>query len=122
MEGSTMKLTVFERLILLNILPGEGDFTTLKIVRHLREDLSFTEEEHKLANFKNEGEIFEDDEGNKSVVGKGQVRWKDEVKEKEIKIGEKATDIIVDVLGNLNKDKKLRNEHMSLYEKFVELK
>ena len=117
-----MKLTVFERLILLNILPGEGDFTTLKIVRHLREDLSFTEEEHKLANFKNEGEIFEDDEGNKSVVGKGQVRWKDEVKEKEIKIGEKATDIIVDVLGNLNKDKKLRNEHMSLYEKFVELK
>ena len=35
-----MELSVYDRLILLNILPKEGDFTTLKIVRKLREDLT----------------------------------------------------------------------------------
>ncbi|HDY88895.1 MAG TPA: hypothetical protein ENH82_12385 [bacterium] len=113
-------LTVFERLILLNVLPVEGDFTTLKIVRHLREDLSFSEEEHKLLDFKNAGETFVEENGTETIVGEGQVKWKETVPVKGIQIGEKATDIIVCVLKKLNDDKKLRNEHMSLYEKFVE--
>lgn len=101
-----MELGVFDRLILLNILPKEGNFTTLKIVRKLREDLSFSEEEHKELEFK-----FEKD---------GRVQWKQEAdKPKEIEIGEKATDIIVDVLKKLNNDKKLKDEHYNLYEKFV---
>ena len=101
-----MELGVFDRLILLNILPKEGDFTTLKIVRKLREDLSFTEEEHKALEFKAEDE--------------GRVVWRTEADEpKEIPIGEKATDIIVEVLKKLNDDKKLQDQHYSLYEKFV---
>ena len=36
-----LKLSVYERLVLLNILPKEGNFITLKIIRQLREDLSF---------------------------------------------------------------------------------
>ena len=103
-----MELGVFERLILLNILPGEGDFTTLKIVRKMRESLSFTEEEHKALEFKQEDE--------------GRVLWKQKAdKPKEISIGEKATDIIVGVLKKLNDDKKLQDQHYSLYEKFIEV-
>ncbi len=102
-----MELGVFDRLILLNILPGEGDFTTLKIVRKMREDLSFTEEEHKALGFKQENE--------------GRIQWIQEAdKSKEISIGEKATDIIVEVLKKLNDDKKLQDQHYSLYEKFIE--
>ena len=102
-----MELGVFERLILLNILPREGDFTTLKIVRKMREGLSFTEEEHKALEFKQEDE--------------GRIRWKQEAdKLKEISIGEKATDIIVEVLKKLNDTKKLQDQHYSLYEKFIE--
>ncbi|KKL25025.1 hypothetical protein LCGC14_2409420, partial [marine sediment metagenome] len=47
-----MKLTIPERLVLVTILPAEGDYTTLKLVRKLRESLSFTEEEHKELNFR----------------------------------------------------------------------
>lgn len=100
-----MELGVFDRLILLNILPREGDFTTLKIVRKLREDLSFTEAEHKALQ-------FQQDEGN--------IKWQSEAdKLKDIQIGEKAMDIIVDVLKKLDKDKKLGDQHISVYEKFV---
>lgn len=101
-----MQLSVFNRLILLNILPKEGDFTTLKIVRKMREDLSFTEEEHKSLQFK-----FEDN---------GTVKWNNQANiVREVNFGEKATDIIVDVLKKLDKEKKLKEEHYELYEKFV---
>jgi hypothetical protein len=100
-----MILSVFERLLLLNILPKEGDLTTLKIVRTLRDNLSFSEEEHTALQFKHEG---------------GNVMWKDEAEvNKDVVIGEKATDIIVDALKALNKAKKLTDQHVDLYEKFV---
>ena len=100
-----MKLGVFDRLILLNILPKEGDFTTLKIVRKLREDLSFSEEEHKALQF---------------VQEEANVQWKREADiPKPIAIGEKAKDVIVGVLKELDKDKKLTEQHYALYEKFI---
>ena len=46
-----MDLTVRERLLLLQILPRQGDLTTIKIVRRLREELSFDEDEHRQLNF-----------------------------------------------------------------------
>jgi len=102
-----MKLGVFDRLILLNILPKEGDFTTLKIIRTMREDLSFSEEEHKALEFKQE---------------EANIQWKKEADiERDVNFGEKATDIIVGVLKALNdaKPPKLTEQHFSLYEKFV---
>ena len=100
-----MNLQVGERLVLLSLLPKEGDFTTLKIIRELREGLSFSEEEHKTYNFKQEGDL---------------VFWDTEKDTpKDVPIGEKATDIIVDALKKLNEAKKLRDEHFNLYEKFV---
>jgi len=101
-----VKLGVFDRLILLNILPKEGDFTTLKIVRKMREDLSFSEEEHKALDFQ-----FKED---------GRVEWKQDAdKPRDINFGEKATDIIVEVLKKLNDEKKLTDQHYSLYERFI---
>ena len=103
-----MELGVFQRIILLNIMPKEGDFTTLKIVRKLREDLSFTEEEHKVLEFKQEN---------------GNVQWKQTGDiPKDITIGEKASDIIADVLKKLDKEKKLTDQHFALFERFVENK
>ena len=99
-----MKLSVGDRLILLGIIPREGDFTTLKIVRDMRDDLSFTEEEHKKLNFRQEGNM---------------TYWKQGLEDKEINFGEKATDIIVNAFKKLNEQKKLRIEHMEPYERFV---
>lgn len=101
-----MELTVMDRLILLNILPKEGNITTLKLVRKLREELSFDEEEHKVLNFKEQN---------------GMTVWnrQPEIK-KEMEIGEKATDVIVNALKELDKNKKLHEDHLPIWDMFIE--
>ncbi len=105
-----MKLNIVDRLTCLGVLPQEGDFVTLKIVRDLQSKLGFTEEELK------ECEIVSDPETQS-------VKWNEKgAVEKEIVIGEKAMDLIVEALEKLNKDKKLKPQHFSVFEKFVENK
>jgi len=100
-----MNMSVIERLVALGILPKEGDYATLKILTNLRLSLSFTEEETKAWGITSDPET-------------GRTSWQENA-EAEIPIGEKATDIIVDALKKLNRDKKLMAEGMSLYEKFI---
>jgi len=106
-----MKLTVHERLMIGNILPQEGDFVTLKVLRNLKMDLSFSEAETKKWSI---------------VSSDGRVDWRlftDKNKpidqEAEIEVGVKAKDIIVKALAELNEKKKLREEHLTLYERFI---
>lgn len=100
-----MKLDVRERLVLLSVLPQEGNFITLKVLRKLKEVLSFSEEEIKQYNF---------------VQNEDKVTWDDKAEQsKEIEIGEKAIDIIKEALKKLDEQKKLRDEHFSIYEKFM---
>ena len=89
----------------MSVLPQEGNFITLKVVRKLREGLSFSEEELKLYSF---------------VQNENRVTWDDKAEQvKEIEIGEKAMDIIKEALKKLNESKKLKDEHFTIYEKFV---
>ncbi len=102
-----MELTIIERLALLPILPGEGSFITLKLLRQFKEELSFSEQEHKTLNLR---------------VEDGLTRWNIKKQEdgiKEIKIGEVMKNIVKDTLQKLDKQEKLQEIHMSLYEKFV---
>ncbi len=109
-----MKLNVLERLVLLNLLPKEGDFTTLKLVRVAREDLSFNDIENQKLKFNQ----------TPGPDGKGQVGWNEkaakEIENTEFEIGEMMTIKIVDELKKLNDEGKLTDEHFTLYEKFVE--
>lgn len=98
-----MILNVPERLTILSILPKEGDYTTLKILRELRMSLSFTEEELQEWNVRNEEDL---------------VKW-DVNGEAEIPIGEKATGIIVDALRKLDQRNKLEEHMMDVYDKFI---
>ena len=101
-----MELNVMERLIVQGLLPNEANFTNLKLIRVAREELSFNEEENKALNFKQEGE---------------QVQWNPDANILEdVNLGEVATGMIVEALKKLNDEKKLQEQHFSLYEKFVE--
>lgn len=100
-----MELTVLDRILLLNVMPAEGDILTLKIVRKLREGLSFTEDEHKALNIVNEN---------------GQIKWTPTTETKEIEIGPKAMILIAKVLKKLSKEEKLPAQYVDVYEKFVE--
>jgi len=101
-----MKLSIMERIQLLQILPAEGDFLTLKIVRVLRESLSFSEKEHQEFEIKPDGAM---------------IVWNPEkAREKDVEIGPKAHLLIADTLKELDKQKKLMLALIELYEKFVE--
>ncbi len=51
-----VNLSVVNRLSFLGLLPGEGDLTTIKIIRELREELSLTEAEHSVLHIQQLGE------------------------------------------------------------------
>ena len=101
-----MKLNLNERFTVLGILPKESNFATLKIVRELQGVLAPSEAEFKEFEVKQE---------------EGQIRWnKKGLEEREIKIGEKAADVIKEALKALDKEKKMLPQHVPLWEKFVD--
>ena len=111
-EKENMKLDIQERIVLLQVLPAEGDFVTLKVLRDLRGVLSFSEEDLKKFKIK----TITDSEGKSSVT------WNIEAGAvgAEIEVGEKATEIVKEALVKLDEEKKLGQQHFSLYEKFVQ--
>ena len=111
-----MILTVWERLIVGMCLPVQGDFTTLRIIRKTKEDLSFSEDEHKILKFKSNPE-------------KNSTTWDlvgAQTTMKDFSFGEKAMEVIKDSLEKafkvLDEKKELTMEHLNLYEKFCESK
>jgi hypothetical protein len=128
-----MKLNVIERLALLEVLPREGDFVTLKLVRKLRESLSFSEAEVKEINFNmvwkcpkcsketSASEAPKCECGN-YMITTGSMTWDSQKGAntfKEIHMGEKMMALCVTVLKKLDNDKKLTESYFSLYEKVV---
>lgn len=99
-----MKLFVLDRIKLLQILPAEGNLISLRIINDLNNSLSFTEKEIIKYSLK------VDPDNDKTT-------WLND-SEKEIDIGESATEIIKSSLIKLNKENKLTLEHLSLCEKF----
>jgi len=107
-EPFKVKLKLFDRLVCMSLLPPEGSFTTLKIIRDLQMELAPTDEEAKLAE-------LEDDLVNGGITAKD---W-DIVPEKEIVFGDIAKSIIVKALEKLDQEEKLTQQHFILYEKFI---
>ena len=100
-----MKLNLLERVMILNILPKEADFVTLKIMNNLKESVAPSEDEYKEFEIKQVNDrLMWNALGNE---------------EREIQIGEKASDVIKDALVKLDKEKKLTQDLYTLYEKFV---
>lgn len=101
-----MKLSVAERLLIQNLLPREGDLTSVRIIMDLRRALGFTEAESKALGLRN------------TETG---VQWNPQAaKPKEVTIGPKGMAIIVAALEDLNKRKKLTPEHLPVWERFME--
>jgi len=99
-------LTVSERMALLSILPREKGIVTLRIVRQLREDLSFSEEEIHTLELREEG---------------GRTLWRaDKAEPKEVSVGEKATDVVVAALREADREERLVEAHIPLWDRFVE--
>jgi len=100
-----MELGVKERIMLQSLLPKEANFLTLKIVRVLREELSFSEDEHKALKMKQQGQT---------------TLWDDkEELLKEVEIPDTLKDSVVKSLKEMDESGKLTLDHLTLFEKLV---
>ena len=102
------KLNLQERIIFLSLLPSENNFTTLRIIRKVVSDLGISDEEYKYYKVK--------------PIEGGRVSF-DPVKaqeEKDFEISEVAMHLVKTELEKLDKENKLTQEHLPLYEKLIE--
>jgi hypothetical protein len=100
-----MKMNMLERFMTLDIIPNEGNFATLSIVRNLKNVLPPTEKEIQELGIK--------------TGDNGITVWNNKGKEeKEIPISDIAALMIKDRLKQLDKQEKLKEQHYTLYEKF----
>lgn len=101
-----MKLFLVERMLLLELLPTEGDYAALKELRKTREMLALTADEEKKFDVKHE---------------EGMMTWNPEGNsfERDIPLSEWATTTFQEELRKRNTEKKLDNRTFSLYEKFI---
>jgi len=98
-----MELSVIDRIVLLGTLPESGTFLTMKIVRQLRDNLYFSEEELKEFGLKQEGQQFV---------------WQTS-RAIEVPIGPKAKEIIATALKAMDAEERITDREFSLYERFV---
>lgn len=102
-----MKLEVHERLMCLEMLPKEGDYAAMKAIRQAREIIGFTTDEKNFYQLKDVG---------------GKIEWSTQAaadRVADIPMTEFITNLIRDNLAKLNHQHKLRDEHLSLYEKLI---
>jgi len=127
-----MELTITERLALFDILPATGDFTTLKLLREFKESLTPSKiDEDSGIRFSHEYkcpkceviDVFplpvkcgKCDEWMKPTGKMGCSDWNFT---RDMPISDEIQEIIVVNLKQMNDKKKLKETHMTLYEKFV---
>ena len=97
-----MKLNVLERIMLMQILPNEGNYITFKMLTELKLALTFSEAEYKDYGITEENK---------------QITWKKDG-QKEVEIGEKMTEVIKTALKKIDEDNKVNAQLFSLFEKF----
>ena len=101
-----MLLTVQERFVAVSLLNPEGDMFWLRAKRALTAKVGFSADEILEFEFKNED---------------GMTKWNPEKeKDKDVELSDGELSLFVDALKELERTKKLRDEHFSLYEKIVE--
>jgi len=89
------------------LLPEKGSFVNLGLIRQARENVSFSEKEHKDYDIK--------------VDANGMVTWSDPGNsDKEIKFGEVVTEIIKKTLKAMDQKEELEERYFTVYKKFVE--
>ena len=107
-----MRLSVADRLLLLELLPDQGDILTLRVRQDLISTLGLSDEERVALKFERDevrGMLLWDHEAERAMGGP-----------KQIALGESGRGMLAAALVDMNKAKHLRPEHVSLYERLVE--
>jgi len=103
-----MKLTVHERLTLLQILPDQSSYAGIREITRLNMLLGLTDEEAKQIEVKR--------------LDDGRIAWNQEKALGlivDIPMGEWITEVIRGILRDLDREQMLKLEFASLFEKFI---
>lgn len=100
-----IEMTIADRLQTLGILPREGNFLTMRVIRELISKVGFSATELTDFKIKQDGEFVTWDTSINTTV------------EKDFLNAE--LDIIKSALIKLDKEEKLNNELFDIYEKFM---
>ncbi len=107
-EVQIYKLSVQNRLSFLGLIKNVGDYTVLKIIRELREELTFSEVEHALLKFQQ--------------LPNGKTRWEDNIMPREYEFSGIRETILEEVKTKLRKEeenKTLKLDLLELYEVLI---
>lgn len=104
-----MEFGVKERLMLLSVMPGQGNLTALRLIRQVREELGFDEEEHRDLGLVIEGNSYRWDDKAEAKAGP-----------KDVEMGKVVQDIILRAFEALDAGEQLELVHLDLYERFIE--
>jgi hypothetical protein len=106
-----MLLNVPDRITLFGLLPKEGSYADIVTLRRAKEVLSLTEEEIKAVQYREED------------VGGGRMAYYDvavgTAMEKDIPLDEWTTRTVSGILAKMEKEKKITERFVTLFEKFV---
>lgn len=132
-------LNLLERVCILQILPIESDFLTLKIVHDIVAQVGITDEEFIEFGIKEVKVMKCRDCGKESLIPEAKKQkfwfcpgcgskegaeinhfgWNDKGKEpKEFEFGDKAVEVISNILKGLNDHKKINDQNFELFQKF----
>ena len=103
--GKTYALDTKARIMLLNVLPLEADVVTVRILKDMKAELGLSEEEIKQIGIRQ--------------IDNGGLVW-DQAKDiaKEIVIGPAGRGIIKSTLEKLDREKKITEDHLLLWDMF----
>lgn len=102
------KLNVFDRLLLMQTLPVQGNYATIRLINELAGKLGLSADEHS------EFEIINEEET-------GRVTWNEKGnEERPLQFKDKELEMIKNSLLKLDKEGKLDVRHTSLCEKFLD--
>jgi len=107
-EPFKVKLNMFERLVVMGLLPQQGNFATLRLVTEQNMLLGASDEETVILGLEPTPEG-----GAMAKYG-----W-DKVPEKEFTFKEAVLKLIKDALQKLDDEERLTMEHFRVYEKFM---
>ena len=102
-----MLLKIAERIMLYSLLPKMGDVVSLRTIRDLQQELSFSDDERTAINLE--------------IKPNGLVSWKLEAEfEKDVLFSDFAISIICEALNQADKKKSLGIELLDLYDRFMQ--
>ena len=102
-----VKLSVLERLMFMGVMPTTGSVLDLRVSQDLRQRVGFDAKEQTE---------FE------MTSGDGNVNWNNEkAVEKEFEFELKEVELVRDALKKLNDSEQMTDNHVSLWDKFMEV-